>query len=758
MGLNLATLRERNARRVLTPKAQQRADIGPTYGLNDLLKYIGGSAGAEVMDPYAQHDWTYACIEAITRAVTSVPLFAVTGEEQNPKRTNSEWQKFFDIPNPYLDRSDFWRATIAYLYTQRGARWVLIGATGPRQPNEVPREAWPVPAGVLQPLTKDNTAPRTITEPVVKWRATAAGYTREFEAHQVVDLKFFNPSNPLVGFSPVDPAQNSINQGYAAQAWNASFFVNNCDPGGWLKIPGALAPDKEKQLLDSWNEQHRGPTKRGKTALLKSGADFVVNPRSAKDSEFIEGQKLSRESVLAVFGVPKAILGLVEGVTYSNYEESVAIFYSNTIVPLLSKFEDAIHSRVMGGGDEWADFDTSQLEAMRAGFGEKIAQASGLLSLGYSLDQAAKRVGLGMPAAAVGLDANDPLIAALQGNPGTEEHRPDANATLTIVKDVVAGALPAESAKAILVSSFGLTAQEASAIIDPALTLPTPPDGQKGLVISNVIDAPFVRHTSRWLREKADRDRFIIHRLETFILPYERKMDANTRRYFRALQEDTRLRFEAWLKKNNLKAKDIATLSPDDLDAILFNRERWDSAIKAMARPTLGETVVASLKSTAHENDGIQIKVGDPRITDLMGNVLGTLVKSNVTAQGAIRAAVNTSMAQGETIIQLQERLMGVAPFNPYFAQRIARTETAFASSGARFAQYGEDGIEQVEWMNSADDAVRESHSNQPTGSGGQVVTLGEKFKCGLIHPHEIGGDAAEVIQCRCDLLTAAEY
>lgn len=751
------------------------------------LSRVGGAYGSEVTDPYSQHDWTYAALEMLAKTVASVQLIAVTGSTKKFTRLEGDWQKLFDNPCPGLDRADFWRATVIYLYAFRGCKWYLIGELGPRKQGEIPKEIWPVPGEWAVPLDESGAVLRDFSKRPAKWKITAGDKMRYAEPWQIADTKFFNPRDPMTGFSPLDPARAAINFGYAAQAYAASTFVNGCDPGGWLKIPAGYGATKEQrnQIRDAWEEDHRGVDKNGKVGILVNGAEYIPNSVTLKDMQYLGGQEFARDSLVATLGVMKAMLGVTDNLNYATFIGMRRIFHENTAIPLMTKLADLMHRSVMGGGEAWAKWDTDNSEAFSAGFMDKLLQAKDLKELGYDADQINTKLELGMPPA-----PPDPFLAQAlketlaepkastgetQAQPGPAQASPagegfngaQVTSLVDVIKQVSLKEIPGEAAKVMIVKAYPtITPAEAATMVDAA-TVFVPASVEAAQAEAEaakenpIVDAPgakgkliVVHRGSRaWLRAEAEAQEFVAFRLEKYILPYERKLGAQARKYFSTLAAHQTKLFEEWIKRNKLKPNDIATLSADDLKAIIFQGKEWDTQLQDLARSTIQQAVKTQLKATAQENDGISISISSPKVTQFIGATMASLIKTNRSARGSIRANLQAGMAAGETIRELQERLINSVPFKPAWALRVARTEVAFAASGSRFLQYSEDGIEKIRWMTAGDSEVRDSHAKV----NNEVVVLGEKFSNGLKHPHEIGADGSEVINCRCDLLSAVE-
>lgn len=757
--MNHETLRVKTCNRILSGALRLRSapNINPGFFTQGFRQLVG-SNGSTLVDPYEQSEWVYAGIHAIAKAISAVPLKAVVGDEKSPKQVGGPWQEFFDAPCDGLTRAQFWQATTIYLYTRSGCKWLLVGKTGPLKPNEIPAKAWPLPGNVVEPVDSSGRAIRDINQKPDGWRVNVSmdGRTisKIYGAHEIVDLKFFNPSNPVYGFLPLNPLMNAANFGFAAMTWGAAYFVNNVDPGGWIEN-GPETETQVKALKAGIYDEHGGPLKRGKLMILPKNAKFVQNDRSQKEMEFIEGQRWSREAVLAVLGVPAAILGITQDVTYANFEGAMKIFYKNTIVPVLGDMSDALYSQAMKRiGEEWPQFDLSSIEWLSMDRGAKIGQLGQLAMLGYGIDQANEYLGLGLPKAPSVIADDDPLLKAL-GEPAataatgastaavqdTAFNGAQVASLVDVVSKVSEKIMPAEAAKQIILAGFPTVSEEqASAMVESAAAFDAPTEEPR-------FHAPYVKRGKAVI---SDRIGYVAEYIRAVVIPSEKKLNAAMRRYLAALGLDQRKRLADWLKKNGLTGDSLATFTKEDVDAILFQRERWDKALRASGSPAIEATIKGALKATADEVGGAFLPMSNPRVSDLFGETIGILVKEvNDTTRERIRGHLLASTAQGETIQQAQMRLAPWVNENPARALLIARTETGMASSGARYVGLQEAEIEKHEWVTAGSGDIRETHEK----AGGEVVEIGEKFSNGLLHPHEIGADPSEVCNCRCEAL-----
>lgn len=119
----------------------------------------------------------------------------------------------------------------------------------------------------------------------------------------------------------------------------------------------------------------------------------------------------------------------------------------------------------------------------------------------------------------------------------------------------------------------------------------------------------------------------------------------------------------------------------------------------------------------------------------------------NETTQARLRSQLAYAFDAGESIPQIEKRVANV--FDIAKGSRtnmIARTEIVGASNRGSFQGYIDSKVVETKiWVDSRDALVRDSHRID-----GEERRLRERFSNGLMHPHDSGGPAELVINCRC--------
>jgi uncharacterized protein with gpF-like domain len=121
----------------------------------------------------------------------------------------------------------------------------------------------------------------------------------------------------------------------------------------------------------------------------------------------------------------------------------------------------------------------------------------------------------------------------------------------------------------------------------------------------------------------------------------------------------------------------------------------------------------------------------------------------------AAKDAVINGVESSELVSLVAQRFMH-GPGGTTRAVTIARTEVGSAYSVARHEEMKGQGFERHQWLTASDEAVRDGSEPGEFNHAkcdGEVVNVGEKFSCGLTYPMEAGGEAGNVINCRCETI-----
>lgn len=168
---------------------------------------------------------------------------------------------------------------------------------------------------------------------VEKYEYTYKGTTVDLSIDDVIHFKNYSPFSDVIGLSTIETARSTIETDVFSKEYIRRFYYNDATPGGILSTPDEVDQDRADLVKAKWNESFSGFKRAFKTAFLSGGLTYTPISPKQSDMQFVEQSKLTRDDILALFGVPKTILGIVEDVNYASAKASNYIFSSRNIYP-----------------------------------------------------------------------------------------------------------------------------------------------------------------------------------------------------------------------------------------------------------------------------------------------------------------------------------------------------------------------------------------------------------------------------------------
>ena len=187
------------------------------------------------------------------------------------------------------------------------------------------------------------------------------------------------------------------------------------------------------------------------------------------------------------------------------------------------------------------------------------------------------------------------------------------------------------------------------------------------------------------------------------------------------------------------------------VDAV-FTASEWQTVFEAAALPFVTEAYKKAGQA-AFTEIGFQaaFNVTNPAARKyLQDKVFKFSEDVNEVTREKIRKALVKGLDAGDDIRKISKRIADVFEINRGSrTDTIARTEIVGASNNGTHQGYIDSEIVKTEiWVDSRDDKVRTDPHNHALD--GEEVALGKRFSNGLLHPHDPGGAAGNVINCRC--------
>ena len=681
---------------------QDEITIQPTEAIEDLSL------------AYAVHVWVYVCVRIISTNVAQVPILPYI------KKADGSWvedvkHEMFPVlsaPNPYMSGYNLRQYTAAALVLEGNAYWFIE-----RLGTKNIKELWPlIPGKVRAVATKEKL--------IDHYLYTVNGREIKINYSEMIHFKSSNPNSFVYGQGSLTAAKNTVATDIFAQVWNKAFFQNSTRPDSVLESDNTLPDGVRKRIKESWKEMHQGPSKHGKTAILDAGLKHKIISENMKDMDFVNLKKEMRIEILASFGVPPSVAGLLEFANYSNMKEQVKTFWSNTLKPLIVNIKDTLTVRgkqITLKMDAVFDADYSDVEALRP---DEKARA----------DTAAVYVNMGIPPNQV-IQSLDLPFKPFEGGDVSRTQAP------------VGLPPPAKSKRT---SADYITKIELDLIREKAES------GDEAETIEAI-------RTLEWKAFDAE----LAKQEKNFLGIMREYFEEQRKRVIKALDENIQAIFASkqyesfWSFAAN--RKDVS-----DTISLIFNFDAEREVLEKVAEPVISGTyfdfAIKMAKKIKPEfdfnlqDDFALAWINDKKIklaTQASTSTLEAITQEVVTG---VEEAVAAGFNESETIAQLKKRIDGVYKFaDKHRAERIARTETLSASNAGNQEGMAKTGVKKKEWLSSRDDKVRATHKTMDS----QSVAIGQEFVSPsgdtLRFPGDPQAQPGETINCRCTVLPVIE-
>jgi HK97 family phage portal protein len=661
---------------------------------------------------YGADAWVYACVYLIATTIAGLPWrlyrYAQSGGKwEKVYVTSPEIEAILERPSLADDNATWYNLiefTLACQELTGNAYWYFeeVYGTG----NKPKTIQGMLPSQIRIKPGKD-TAGSMVGEYLF---IRSIGDPIPIEKSRIVHFKYMSTSNYFYGQGSLTPGRGAIELIRESGATNLEHFRNGAKMDGILETD---SPITDKSTIDRLRNQFAemwGGKNRHSTAILPAGLKYKNIVASMKDLEYIEGIKLSREEVCAVFGVPPVLVGILDKATYSNYEQALRIFWVHTLIPKVKRHNDAI-TNIVHRFDKnlYFEFDTSSVDALKDDENRKSEIALRYFSMGIPLNEIIGSLGLPFKP----VDGGDVGLIPLSLSP-----------------------------------------------IDTAGDIPELPDAPAGAGQGAAPDQGDDDPDEQDQAGKADfrtkeehRKRALWKSFAQLTTRIERKYREIISRHFMGIE----IQVLSSIKENPaggsiLKDKINVDLHLFDTDAEARKWAAKNKKIHALSAQQAGNEALRELGFS------LSFDLSNPRVAawlDAYGLDKATSVMD--TLHESLKNSLIEGVEAGESIADLRDRVKEA--FGPYAemggkAEQIARTEVISAANMGQLEGYKQTGLTLGKgWIAQYDGRARETHIEaSETYNEKNLIPLEEDFIVGGSAgpaPGQID-DAGESINCRC--------
>lgn len=204
------------------------------------------------------------------------------------------------------------------------------------------------------------------------------GYNIPFSSEEICHAKSWNPymiiSDSLYGFSPITAAYPLIqksNSSYTASinAYDNMGISGILSQGPAVGEDGGFMDKAEAEAVQKKMDKKLAGVENFKKVLVTSASISWQNMGlSPVDLDIINAQKMDREEISMLYGVPVVMVNSQEASTRDNVLTAERSFYLNAVIPHMNELRDDLNYSVASdfGDNFYIDYDTKSIPALQS--------------------------------------------------------------------------------------------------------------------------------------------------------------------------------------------------------------------------------------------------------------------------------------------------------------------------------------------------------------------------------------------------------
>lgn len=300
-------------------------------------------------------------------AQLGLQVFRRVSDTDRERVTTHPLPRLIKRPNPSTTRYRFVESTVQDIGTYANGYWAKVRARDRLGLVRLPAGEMGVRGGLLPEL--------------YEWTPQGASAPLKFQPSEIVHFRMYDPSNPLIGFPPIETLRRILAEEAAASDYRQKMWKNSARAESVIERPKdapTWSPERRQQFREQWQEF--AGAKAGMTPILEDGMTLKPFGFNARDSQYLESMKLSLERVAAAYHVPLPMVGILDHATFSNIREQHKQLYQDCLGPWLVMLEEELELQLLPEFDDVEDvyLEFNIAEKLKGSFEE---QATALRNL-----------------------------------------------------------------------------------------------------------------------------------------------------------------------------------------------------------------------------------------------------------------------------------------------------------------------------------------------------------------------------------------
>lgn len=282
-------------------------------------------------------------INEATRAARRKALATPQEHEQlEPVGPEHPLVRLFNDPNEPDTAFDLWYELAMFLeLTGTGYLWAYPNGLG------LPAELWVIPSHWLR-ISKPGKQRMVESYQLMPYGTAGGAGGFEIPADQVIAIRRKNPLTKIDGFGHLQGGAEWIDTGESITASRWSSFKQGTYPGLHYKLPPGVQPDDDEldRLYAKFLARFQGERNTGRPIITTDGAELNRLSLTPMEMDYSASADQIRDQILALFGVPKGIVGIEPAGDQISAYAPLRQFCRFTLAPLLCQLGQVLTEKL----------------------------------------------------------------------------------------------------------------------------------------------------------------------------------------------------------------------------------------------------------------------------------------------------------------------------------------------------------------------------------------------------------------------------
>lgn len=313
------------------------------YGLYSSTDRLSASSSWSKGRSLSLYEKSLYANKAIQKRAEKVGQIKFVLKDLKGNDIENEWTTLLDKPNSHMTGDQFWRTAQKY-YDIVGFACIVMdfGENQVFRKDKVPNNLYILRSDLVEVVyTADRSA-------IKEFNYTPDNGTPiTYQAEDVIYLYNPDPRNHLIGESLLSSAVRAIDTEVQISEYHANILRNGGKLETIFKIKNPLATDQVDKLKEQYRDKYAEAKKAGEPLFLGGDIDIEKTAMSPSELAYLDTKISTLDDIAIATGVPKSILGVTSGETFSNADASIRIFLRETIKPLLDNLVNVLDWRLI---------------------------------------------------------------------------------------------------------------------------------------------------------------------------------------------------------------------------------------------------------------------------------------------------------------------------------------------------------------------------------------------------------------------------